>query len=150
MIRDHLLQRWHKRLDMPRHPAEWYEVKLVEEIEEERVAATFLAKISESADVIYLITRSKYDGVPVDMELPAFKVRHLLVYPYMVSKYTSRYAFYRAAAKRANCPDVASVREVINPKKASKLHDLACRHGMDPATFSRVCRKLRRFWPLLP
>lgn len=83
--------------------------------------------------------------------MPAFVAsRHLLVYAYMVCKFTSRWAFYGAAARLAGAPNPGSIREVVNPRKDSKILEVCERHGLDAAKFGRVCRLLRRVWPLPP
>ena len=68
----------------------------------------------------------------------------------MFAKYTSRWGFYRMAALLCGAPDAATVREVVNPAKDSKLDEVAVRHGMNPVAFRRVGRTLRCVWPLLP
>ena len=54
------------------------------------------------------------------------------------------------AALLSGAPDAATVREVVNPAKDSKLDEVAVRHGIDLAVFRRVGRRLRCVWPLLP
>ncbi|KAM7205179.1 hypothetical protein V8F20_003316 [Naviculisporaceae sp. PSN 640] len=67
----------------------------------------------------------------------------------MVAKYTSRWAFYRTAARLCNHPRHHLVREVVNPAKDSKLDEVACRHNL-PNNFRQIAGKLRTVWPLLP
>jgi hypothetical protein len=40
--------------------------------------------------------------------------------------------------------------EVINPRKALKLEEVASRHQIDPVVFHNVSNRLRIIWPLLP
>jgi hypothetical protein len=143
------LFRWHGRLRLPRHPKPWYKARLREEIYERRLATTPLQKLSETADVFYIISRSQYDGFTI-RKLPDFTLAHLAVYAYLLLKYTSRWQFYRTASFLCNHSDLSSIREVVNPNKDYKLQEVACRHGIDPIIFTRICRRLRVIWPLLP
>ncbi|EQL02553.1 hypothetical protein OCS_01744 [Ophiocordyceps sinensis CO18] len=144
-----LLRQWHGFLDLKRQPQPWYGERLLEELAEQRAARTALERLSETADVLYVTSRAEHDGHGLG-EMPAFRARHLVVYAYLVLKYTSRYAFYRVAARCCGCPDLDSVREVVNPARDHKLGQVARRNGIDAAKFVRVCRRLRRVWPLLP
>ncbi|KFY67434.1 hypothetical protein V496_01625 [Pseudogymnoascus sp. VKM F-4515 (FW-2607)] len=145
-----VLGRWHRMLGLPRQSPPWYRDRLREELQERRTANTPWQKLSEASDVFFSISRARYDGFPV-RKLPIFVAsRHVLVYTYMLAKYTSRWKFYRTAAKLCNAPNYDLVREVVNPSKAHKLDEVACRHQLDPAEFERIGRQLRRIWPLLP
>lgn len=121
----------------------------MEERREAEEANTFIENLSETSDVFFSIIRAEYDGFPVG-ELPPFTYRHLLVYAYMLGKFTSRWTFYRTAAYICNAPQCHLVSEVINPKKDHKLDEVASRHQIDPIEFKRVGRRLRRVWPLFP
>lgn len=143
------LLRWHRTLRLPQQPRCWYRDRLREETRERRLAMTPCQKLSETADVFYIISRAQHDGYPL-RKLPDFIYPHLAVYVYLISKYTLRWTFYRVAAYICRCADPNSVREVVNPAKDHKLHEVASRHGIDPVNFHRVCRRLRRIWPLLP
>ncbi|KAH8738303.1 hypothetical protein BGZ61DRAFT_502206 [Ilyonectria robusta] len=125
------LLRWHGFLRLPRHPQSWYKDRLREEICERRLATTPFQKLNETADVFYIISRVQYDSHAL-RRLPDFILPHLVVYAYLLSKYTSRWQFYRVAASY------------------HKVREVACRHGIDPTSFIRVCRRLRMVWPLLP
>ena len=148
---DVYLRRWHRMLGLSQQfPRSWHRERLREELRERRVATTPLQKLSESSDVFFSISRARYDGFPIQ-QLPHFIAsRHLLVYAYMVAKYTSRWKFYRTVATLCNAPLCGRVREVVNPRKDFKLEEVARRHQMDPAKFKRVSCQLRRIWPLLP
>ena len=145
------LQRWHKTLGLSRQsPPSWYRDRLSEELRERRAARTGLQRLTETSDVLFAISRARYDGFPL-RSLPPFTIsRHGMVYGYMVAKYTLRWTFYRAAAMLCGVPRCRSVREVVNPAKDSKLEEVAVRHGIDAAKFRRVGSRLRRVWPLLP
>ena len=146
-----LLRRWHGMLGLSRQsPPSWYRDRLQEELRERRTANTFWRKLSESSDVFFSLSRAQHDGFPV-RKLPAFVAsRHVLVYAYMLAKYTSRWIFYRTAAILCNAPRYDLVREVVNPGKDRKLDEVASRHQINPVEFERVGRQLRRVWPLLP
>ncbi|RYP09916.1 hypothetical protein DL765_008288 [Monosporascus sp. GIB2] len=128
-----LLGCWYRVMGLPRHTPSWYRDRLREELRERREARTPLKKLSETADVFYIISRSRHDGHPIQ-DLPPFSLRHLLIYPYMVGKLTLRWSFYRAAARLCRAEarvDSSSVREVINPAKDRKLYEVASRHYAD-------------------
>ena len=146
-----LLRRWHGMLGLSRQsPKSWYRDRLREELRERRAASTPLQKLSETSDVFFSIIRARYDGFPVK-KLPHYNFsRHVLVYAYMLAKYTSRWSFYRTVASLCNAPHYTRVREVVNPSKDSKLKEVALRHQIDSMKFERVGRQLRRVWPLLP
>jgi hypothetical protein len=145
------LRQWHRMLGLARQsPPSWYRDRLREELRELRAANTPWQKLSETSDVFFSISRAQYDGFPV-RELPPFVAsRHVLVYAYMLAKYTLRWGFYRTAAIICNTPHYDLVREVVNPSKDHKLDEVASRHQIDPVEFERVGRQLRRVWPLLP
>ncbi|KAI0846486.1 hypothetical protein F5Y00DRAFT_264486 [Daldinia vernicosa] len=144
------LHQWHKLLGLPRQsPLSWHRDRLREELQERRNASTPLEKLSEAADVFFSISRAKYDGYPV-RPLPRFSVSHILVYAYMLAKFTSRWAFYRVAAFLCGAPNHDIVREVVNPTKDYKLDEVAFRHHIDQGKFKRIGRRLRRVWPLFP
>ncbi len=81
---------------------------------------------------------------------PFIASRHVLVYAHMLAKFTLRWQFYRTAAILCKAPRYDLVREVVNPSKDHKLDAVASRHQIDPVKFKRVCRQMRRVWPLLP
>ncbi|KAI8962047.1 hypothetical protein F5Y11DRAFT_204459 [Daldinia sp. FL1419] len=149
-IAKRFLHRWHKLLGLQRQtPLSWHRDRLREELRERRDAGTPLEKLSETADVFFSISRAKYDGFPV-RPLPRFSVSHVLVYAYMLAKFTSRWAFYRMAAFLCGAPNPGIVREVVNPIKDKKLDEVASRHRIDKDKFRRIGRRLRRVWPLFP
>ncbi|KAI0598889.1 hypothetical protein F4775DRAFT_592007 [Biscogniauxia sp. FL1348] len=140
------ISRWHAWLGLPYKPASWYRARLAEELIEQAEARGRIARLSETADVYYTITRARSDGHLI-APMPAPR-RRALPYLYMVAKFTSRCAFYRCAAWCCHAP--SPVREVVNPSKPAKRHEVALRHGIDPVRFQKVCRRLLRVWPLLP
>ncbi|KAF2449015.1 hypothetical protein P171DRAFT_222827 [Karstenula rhodostoma CBS 690.94] len=145
-----LLRRWHIMLGLPRQsPTRWYRDRLREELCERRAATTYLQKLSETSDVLFSISRALHDGFPM-RQLPALSLRNAPAYLYMLAKYTSRWKFYRVAAKLCDAPRRESIREVINPDKDHKLLEVALRHDIDPVAFKVAAGKLQRFWPLLP
>ena len=146
-----LLERWHRMLSLPgQSPPAWYRDRLREELWERRTAETGWQKLSETSDVFFCISRARYDGFPI-RKLPSFATsRNILVYTYMLAKYTFRWKFYRVAAMLCNAPHYDLVREVVNPSKDHKLSEVASRHQIDPVEFKRVSHRLKRVWPLLP
>ncbi|KAI1392447.1 uncharacterized protein F4822DRAFT_391092 [Hypoxylon trugodes] len=145
-----ILRPWHKLLNLPRQsPPSWYHDRLREELIEREEAGTPLEKLSETADVFFAISRATYDGYPV-REMPRFRYSHVPVYAYMLAKYTSRWAFYRAFAFLCDAPDCRAVREVVNPTKDHKLDQVSERDNINSDKFRRLGRWLRRVWPLFP
>ncbi|KAH7304155.1 hypothetical protein B0I35DRAFT_445593 [Stachybotrys elegans] len=144
-----LLLRWHGLLQLPRQTHSWYRARLQEEIRERRLATTRWEKLSETADVFYTISRAHSDGHRF-CRLPPFTPSQLGIYAYLISKFTLRWQFYRIAAFLCAPSTMPSVREVVNPSKDAKVQEVARRHNLDPAKFTRVCRRLRLLWPLLP
>ncbi|KAI1471523.1 uncharacterized protein F4812DRAFT_181819 [Daldinia caldariorum] len=149
-VTKNFLRHWHKLLGLRRQSRlSWHRARLREELLERRDAKSALDKLSETAGVFFAISRATYEGFPV-RTLPRFAASHLLVYVYMMAKYTSRWAFYRLAAFLCGAPGRGRVREVMNPAKDSKLDEVASRHNIDKHKFRRVGRRLRRVWPLFP
>ena len=150
-IVDALLRRWHGMLGLPRQsPPSWYRDRLLEELRERRIAISPWQKLSETSDVLFSISRAQYDGFPVRKLPPFVATSHVLVYVYMLAKFTLRWNFFRTAAIICNAPHYNLVREVVNPKKDQKLEEVALRHQIDPMEFKRVSCLLRQVWPLLP
>ena len=146
-----VLQRWHRLLGLSRKPTQsWHQDRLQEELQELRDAKTPLERLSETSDVFFTISRATYDGFPIQELPPFFTFGNIPVYAYMFGKFTSRWAFYRAAAYLCGSPHYHTVREVVNPSKDSKLDQVATRHNIDPLKFKRIACRLRRFWPLFP
>lgn len=150
-IGDTMLLRWYRMLHLPRQsPPSWYRDRLREELQERRTAETPLRKLSETSDVLFSSIRAQYDGFPLRRLQSLSSCRYILVYGYMLAKFTSRWKFYRTAAILCKVPHFAQVCEVVNPSKDHKLKEVALRHQIDPTQFQKVGRQLRRMWPLLP
>jgi hypothetical protein len=144
------LREWHRKLGLPRQsPLSWYRDRLREELLERRTAKTSWRKLGETSDVLFSISRARFDGFPI-RHLPPFTSRYVLVYAYMVVKYTLRWKFYQTTARLCHAPNYSSVREVVNPDKDYKLEEVALRHQIEAERFKRVGRRLRLVWPLLP
>jgi hypothetical protein len=147
------LRAWHRTLGL-RHQLSraWHCARLREELHERRTATTRLARLSETSDVLFTISRAHHDSCAPFPKLPPFVVsRHGAAYAYMIVRFTLRWGFYRVAAGLC-CGRKGwhEVREVVNPAKDSKLDVVAPRHGIDAVQFRRVARRLRWVWPLLP
>ncbi|KAI1132609.1 hypothetical protein F5Y10DRAFT_261029 [Nemania abortiva] len=149
-VAEFVLFQWHKLLGLPRQsPRSWHQDRFREELEELDEAENWLDRISESSDVLFAISRAKYDGFPIE-DLPRLRLGNVAIYAYMLAKYTSRYAFYRTLAFLCGAPAHSTVREVVNPTKDQKLEAVARRHHIDPEKFKSFGRRLRQFWPLFP
>ncbi|KAM7188539.1 hypothetical protein V8F33_010582 [Rhypophila sp. PSN 637] len=145
-----ILFQWHKLLGLARQSRpSWHRDRIREELRERKAATTFCSRLSETSDVLFSLSRARYDGNPVRRLPPFVATRNGGAYLYMVAKYTSRWTFYRSAAWLCNCPNYYSVREVVNPAKDEKLDEVASRHDL-PNNFREVAGKLRSVWPLLP
>ncbi|CZT50908.1 uncharacterized protein RSE6_11980 [Rhynchosporium secalis] len=147
-----ILKPWHRALRLTRQsPASWHVTRLAEEKEEVRAAITFIEKLSEESDVFFTISRAAFDGYSIATQ-PHFTAskRNMLIYAYMVGKFSSRCAFYQTAAILCRAERWKQVREVINPGKNAKLRVVAERYNICTDKFEKVCRRLRRVWPLLP
>ncbi|KAF3089948.1 hypothetical protein TWF225_005167 [Orbilia oligospora] len=147
---DTILKPWFRMLSLAQQsPPSWYRDRIREELQERRIAKSKLHKLSETSDVLFAISRARYDGFPIH-KLPPFTIQHFPVYAYMLAKYSSRWGFYRMAAVLCKAPQYNLVREVVNPGKDHKLNEVSSRHNLNQEEFRRVGRRLRRFWPLLP
>jgi len=145
-----LLRQWHRKLALPRQPtASWHRARLREELWERRTAENSLRKLSETSDVLFSISRAQHDGFPIRVR-PKFASRYVLIYVYMITKYTLRWKFYQLTARLCDVPNYCEVREVVNPGKNHKLDEVAIRHNINAKEFKRVSHQLRRVWPLLP
>ncbi|KAJ0419150.1 hypothetical protein BJY00DRAFT_166367 [Aspergillus carlsbadensis] len=146
-----MLRLWHGVLRLAKQPvASWHRDRVREELKERRTAKTWGHRLSETSDVLFSLSRARYDGFPI-RSLPRKSVPYnSLAYTYMVAKYTSRWGFYRVAAYLSGAPRPDLVREVVNPTKSAKLDEVARRHQIDPTKFKTVSRQLLRIWPIFP
>ncbi|KAI0173024.1 hypothetical protein GGR52DRAFT_572829 [Hypoxylon sp. FL1284] len=135
-----LWRRWHSMLGLSRQsPPSWYADRVREEFQELREARTPLERPSETSDVFFSISRADHDGFPVQ-ELPQFAWHHVLIYAYMLAKFTSRWLFYQVAAFLCQFDYRFTGGEVVNPSKDSKMDQVASRHGLDPVSQVQVDR----------
>lgn len=132
-----LLHRWHAALNLPQQSLSWYRARLAEEIRERRCASSSLARLSETADIFYILSRSRLDGHSL-RALPALNIMQLPIYAYLFAKFTARWHFYRAAAYLSGSSDWRRVREVINPRRDHKIIEVAARQRLEPVKFTRV------------
>ena len=158
---------WLRLLSLPTQPSPaWHLARLHDELLEYRLAATPIEKLSESSDVYFALHRAAYDGCPIP--IPAIEIEtgklppaSVLMYAYMIAKFTLRWGFYRVAAgccRREGREEGEEgerrgrwgVREVVNPGKESKLDAVAGRNGINKVEFRRVAGWLRWVWVLLP
>ncbi|KAL4789580.1 hypothetical protein BDV19DRAFT_382979 [Aspergillus venezuelensis] len=156
------LRTWHAHLSLPRiSNRSWHLARLSEELAERAAAKTRLSRLSETADVLFTLSRARYDGFPISLQFHSLD-NHYLIYPlwsasygllaryYMLGKVTSRWSFYQVAAMCAGKREWRVVREVVNPRKMSKVAEVAGRHGIGKEKFGRVCWWLLWVWPVLP
>lgn len=144
------LHRWHSLLGLRRQVyRHWHRARLREELRERNSAKTCFTRLSETSDVFFCISRAAHDGQALCKRPPFLLGQTGLAYSYMLTKYTSRWCFYRVIALLCGAPNVAGVREVVNPGKDSKLDEVAARHEIDRMKFRRLGRRMRWFWPFL-
>ncbi|PYH71199.1 uncharacterized protein BO88DRAFT_413365 [Aspergillus vadensis CBS 113365] len=146
-----LRQKWHTFLNLPSQSnISWHESRLIEELSERRKATTPLARLSETSDVLFTLSRAEHDGFPIAFRPAWSRTYNTVAFTYMLGKFTSRWCFYRVAAYYAGKHDWSNVREVVNPRKGTKLDEVADRHGIDKIKFGRVGRRLLWALPVLP
>lgn len=145
-----MVRLWLKMLNLPRQSqASWHRDRLREELQELRHAKTTLARLSESSDILFSITRAQYDGfAPRRIPFSAYQITPICAY--MLAKFTSRWLFFKVAALMCKENHWKSIREVVNPSKENKVVYVAFRHRIDPKEFQRISCELRRIWPLFP
>lgn len=82
-----------------------------------------IERLSEASDVFFAMSRAKYDGYPI-AELPSLGLRSIPVYGYMLAKFTSRWAFYRALAFLCGAAAPGTVREVVTLPRTTSWRPL--------------------------
>lgn len=136
---DALLKRWYRMLGLSQQsPSSWYRDRLWEELRERRSAKTSWQMFSETSDVVFSSSRAEYDGFPVRRLPPFVTPRHILVYAYMLAKFTLRWKFYRTVAILCNAPQYDLVREVKNLSKDHKLKEVALRYHINPVDLKEL------------
>ncbi|KAL4985538.1 hypothetical protein BDW68DRAFT_189613 [Aspergillus falconensis] len=146
-----LLKKWHTLLGLSRKPElAWHRSRLTEELLERRMAATPLSRLSETSDILFTLSRAQHDGFSIYFRPSWSRTYNGLAKIYMLSKFTSRWGFYRVAAYCAGKRDWRAVREVVNPRKRAKVDEVALRHGIPTRVFRRVCARLLWVLPVLP
>lgn len=141
-----IVQKWHRWMKQPNQDEAWHRADIADELQELRDAKGFIARWSETSDVVYAVTHGRQAGHM--FEYPISRPQIIAGYVYMYPKYTSRALFFRAAGKRAGMP--SGLYSVRNPKKIRKLEAIAKEYNVDPVAFVQVCKRQLRFWPLLP
>lgn len=123
-------------LGLPRQsPPSWYRDGLREELRERQTATTHWQRLSETSDVLFSISRASFDGFPI-CRLPSITGHsHVLVYVYMLAKYTSRWTFYKVTAMLFRALQYKLMREVVNPTRDHKLDEVASCHRIDQEQF---------------
>ncbi|EKV06529.1 hypothetical protein PDIG_77260 [Penicillium digitatum PHI26] len=145
------LRWWFAMLNLQRQSyVSWHRDRIREELCERRIAESCWQKRSETADVLFSITRARYDGFSIRNPSCLSGIHSSPIYMYMLAKYTSRWSFFKVAAFFCNARHWNLVNEVVNPSKDHKLREVASRHEIDQKDFHRVSCRLRRIWPLLP
>ena len=141
-----MLNIWHNWLDMEKHDRAWYVRDIEDEYEELTEAESWLEKWSELSDVVYTVSRARWNGY--ELESPLTTIQKVVGVKYMIPKYSLRWLFFYRAGKK--CGSVQKVTEVCNPKKVHKLHSIADLYDINPNDFTEVCQRQLKYWPLLP
>lgn len=136
---------WHNILDMNIKDQTWHENDLADEIQELAEAKSLIDKWSELSDIVYVVTRTRWDGY--EMRFPISKTKVAIGTLYMFPKMTGRWLFFYRAGKKAGA--VKKLTEVRNPKKLHKLHHIAEKYDVDAEKFVEICKKQLKYWPLL-
>ncbi|KAJ0415896.1 hypothetical protein BJY00DRAFT_317362 [Aspergillus carlsbadensis] len=146
-----ILQKWHSLLALPRKTnLTWHRSRLLEELAERRSAITPLTRLSETADILFTVSRARHDGFALQFRAPWSRTYNGFAKFYMLGKFSSRWGFYRVAAYCVGKRDWRGVREVVNPRKGGKVQEVAGRHGIESEGFKRVCRRLLWVLPVFP
>ncbi|KAJ2902887.1 hypothetical protein MKZ38_010698 [Zalerion maritima] len=159
----HLIDKWHSLLSLPRQPhTSWYRARLADELRELEDAATLLHKLSETADVFYIISRAAHDGFPsvgrhgagADIEMMS-RWKRVMAWGYMLGKYTSRWGFWRTAgwlcggcrrngASASAASDKTSWRPTTENSYLLGAGDTTVREVVNPSKNSKVLVVARR------
>lgn len=141
-----MIYMWHSFLGMKKYDLEWHLQDLADELSEYHEPQNMLKKWSELSDVVYTCTRGEWSGHSI--VFPFSRWMFFLGSIYMFPKYTARWMFFRRAGEKMN-PNII-IREVRNPKKVNKLHNIAEMYNLDPNKFQIICEQQLKVWPLLP
>ena len=136
---NHLINKWHSILDMPKKDFDWHKADIAEELKEFKEAKGLINKWSELSDVVYTCTRTHWSGHQ-NIEYPFGKVSFCVGLLYMFPKYSLRWKFYRVLGKKID--KNAKLTEVRNPKKIEKLEHIAKKYNLDPVIFKIEAEKL--------
>ncbi len=133
---------------MPKFDKAWHEADMADELAEYEEETKLLKKWSEASDVVYTYTRAKWSGL--DLSFPLMPYQYLLGLLYMLPKYSSRFLFFRGAGRKAGADK--DIRCVRNPKKLHKLDDVVDEQNIEVSldTLKAICKRRRKYWPLLP
>ncbi len=137
---------WHNFLDMPKHNRTWHQNDMNEEYQEYLEEKNIIKKWSELSDLVYTHSRSCWSGHKLRYPLNKKTVPLGLIYMY--PKYTLRYTFYRKAGHIIN--QSVHLKEVRNPRKTYKLHEIAKKYDLDEKEFTQTCQQLLKRWILIP
>ncbi len=133
------IHHWHSHLNMKKFDEAWHQRDMADELAEYYEASGLIDKWSELSDVAYTYTRAQWSGYD-SLVFPFSKTALFVGILYMIPKYTLRWRFFRALAKKLN-PDL-NISEVRNPQKIHKLETIAKRYNLDPEAFTDEAKKL--------
>lgn len=137
-----LINKWHTKLDMPKHDEAWHRADMEDELQEYHEARGVIDTWSELSDVVYTYTRALWSGHST-ITFPFSKTYFFLGVLYMIPKYSLRWHFFRTLGKRID-PSLR-ITEVRNPKKIAKLYNIATQYNIDPTRFRTEAQKLMRW-----
>lgn len=130
---------------MERKDEEWHKNDINDEYQELLEAKKVIHRMSEMSDIVYTVTRTRWDGY--QMAFPIKKHQIALGTLYMFPKITGRWLFFKRAGKKAGAK--RKITEVRNPDKTYKLHIIAKKYDIDAELFTKICQKQRKHWLLL-
>ena len=137
---------WHNLIAMEKRSRAWHEDDIADEFAEYREAQGFMEKWSEVSDVVYTYTRAKWSGHST-LAFPLPRRYFFWGALYMFPKYTLRWLFFAVAGRIADSEN--PIREVRNPRKLSKVNEIAWKYHLDAEHFCAICQRLLRYWLVL-
>ena len=83
-----IINKWHNKLDMPKHDLEWHKQDVDDEYTEYKEAVGIIYKWSELSDVVYTYTRASWSG-HTDIKFPFSNFQFFIgaIKPYLTGDY---------------------------------------------------------------
>jgi hypothetical protein len=136
-----LLNPWHNTLEMSKYDEAWHRADMADELAEYYEAKGLIDTWSELSDVVYTYSRAIWTG-HATITFPFSRFAFFLGALYMFPKYTLRWRFFRALGHEFD--KELKISEVRNPKKITKLKDIAEKYNLDPELFVQRAESLMK------